>query len=412
MGNGDGTFQSAVTYDPGGSATSSIAIADLNGDGKPDLVVANADSGNIGVLLGNGNGTFQPVTIYGSGGELASSVAIADVNGDGRPDLVVASPYGNGNGKGTVGVLLGNGDGTFQPAVTYDSGGSSASSVAIADVNSDGRLDLVVTNTYGNGKDKGGSVGVLLGNGNGTFQAARDVNLIGWSSSALVADLTGDGRPELLVTMISTKNYNVGQLAMLPNNTAPNATKTVVTTSGSPSFINQPVTLTATITSSQFVPDGEPVIFTEYRYYSTDEIGKGFTAHGVATLTTSSLSVGTHSIKTMYLGDRTYRPSFANVKQVVDRYPTTTALTSSPNPSAYGQAVTFTVTVTSAGPMPTGRVLFKDGKASFGRVYLSNGVATLTTSKLAEGTHPITADYPGNDDNVRSTSPVLDQVVQ
>jgi hypothetical protein len=101
------------------------------------------------------------------------------------------------------------------------------------------------------------------------------------------------------------------------------------------------------------------------------------------------------------------------VKQVVNKYPTTTALSSSPNPSVYGQAVTFTATVAPTGPsLPTGKVLFKDGTTWIGAATLSGGVATITRSKLAVGTHPITAQYLGDATSAKSTSSVLDQVVQ
>ena len=112
----------------------SSAVADVNGDGKPDLVVPNgcsnggcSDSEPIGVLLGNGDGVFQPALTYGSGGTSSGlgSVAIADVDGDGKPDMVVTNACGKDSNctTGSLGVLLGNGDGTFRPAVTYGSGG-------------------------------------------------------------------------------------------------------------------------------------------------------------------------------------------------------------------------------------------------------------------------------------------------
>jgi hypothetical protein len=104
----------------GGIFPQSLAVADLNRDGKLDVVVANGDSNTVGVLLGNGDGTLRPAITYDSGGFSPRSVAVADVNGDGKPDLVVAN-CGSGCGGGTevavVSVLLGNGDGTFQPAV-------------------------------------------------------------------------------------------------------------------------------------------------------------------------------------------------------------------------------------------------------------------------------------------------------
>src|SRR5271165_4650723 len=119
-------FAPAVDYDvPGyGSAAVAVAVADVNGDGKPDLLVAtwcanyDCTHGAVAVLLGNGDGTFQAPVFYDSGGYLPNSVAVADVNGDGKPDLVVANWCADSTcAKGTVSVLLGNGDGTFRTAV-------------------------------------------------------------------------------------------------------------------------------------------------------------------------------------------------------------------------------------------------------------------------------------------------------
>ena len=225
LGNGDGTFQTAVSYGSGGYIAESMAVADVNGDGKPDLLVANDcqsinscdpsnpgldGPGSVGVLLGNGDGTFQTAIAYSSGGSFAVSVAVADVNGDRKPDLLVTNQCAlsctvNGvrNGEGFVDVLLGNGDGTFQTAVSHDSGGLDASSVTVADVNGDGKPDLVVGNqcALGSGCVNVGGVGVLLGNGDGTFQAAVEYNTDGngISSSVVVADVTGNGKPDLLV---------------------------------------------------------------------------------------------------------------------------------------------------------------------------------------------------------------------
>jgi len=191
LGNGDGTFQAVVPVPQANRIdVKSVNIADINGDGNADIVLGT-ESQFVGVLLGNGNGTFQPVVFYKAGmsvGGWTNSVAIADVNGDGKLDLAVAN-YPDS----ATGILLGNGDGTFQPVVLYASGAPFAWSEAIADVNGDGNPDLIVANF-------GGTIGILPGNGDGTFQRALTFNVIGDATSVAVADVNRDGRPDLLVT--------------------------------------------------------------------------------------------------------------------------------------------------------------------------------------------------------------------
>jgi hypothetical protein len=172
-----------------GRNSQNVAVSDLNGDGKPDLVVTNTAYGqeSISVLLGNGDGTFQSQQMLDVG-NFITSVGIADVNGDGKPDLIVGVGIGSGPPSGAIAVLLGNGNGTFQSPRTF-AAGSEPGRIAIADVNGDGRPDVVVAgNTFG---------GVLLGNGNGTFQPMQTVlagEHIGWAGAA---DLTGDGKTDL-----------------------------------------------------------------------------------------------------------------------------------------------------------------------------------------------------------------------
>ena len=185
LGNGDGTFQQQTTYATGDNPRG-IAIADVNGDGKPDVLVANLTANTVSVLLGNGDGTFQQQTTDRTGG-FPVSIATGDLNGDGKPDLVVANAL-----SGTVSALLGNGDGTFQQQATYATG-SGPNSVAIGDVNGDGKLDLVVANANSN------AVSLLLGNGDSTFQQQATYATGSVPDSVAIGDVNGDGKLDLVV---------------------------------------------------------------------------------------------------------------------------------------------------------------------------------------------------------------------
>jgi hypothetical protein len=189
LGNGDGTFRSMQTYPvairPGG-----VAVADLTGDGVADLVVSNYASDTIGILMGNGDGTFQPQQTYptntGTGFAGPGPVAVADINGDGIPDLIYPN-YISAN----VAVRLGKGNGTFGAQTTFAAGKGSYS-VKVVDLNGDGKLDIVDGNAVDN------TVSVLLGNGNGTFQPQK-VYPVGFDPySMTVADVNGDGKLDVL----------------------------------------------------------------------------------------------------------------------------------------------------------------------------------------------------------------------
>ena len=170
-----------------GPAPQFIAVGDFNNDGKQDLATPNQGNGTVSILLGNGDGTFQQAVSYGTG-NIPVGISVGDFNHDGALDIAVANTQDD-----TVSVLLGNGDGTFQPQVTYATE-SHPFSVAVADVDSDGRPDLIVTDLLAN------RVSVLLGNGDGTFQSQASYPAGNWPNIAVSADVNQDGKPDIIVT--------------------------------------------------------------------------------------------------------------------------------------------------------------------------------------------------------------------
>lgn len=181
---GDGTFQARQTFAAGAGTESAIA-ADVNGDGKLDIVTANYTSNNVSVMLANGDGTFQAQRSFAVGNNLRS-VQAGDLNGDGVLDLVTGAPQAVGGTR----RLLGNGDGTFRAPQLFSSGNNPHSFVLV-DVNSDGALDVVSANASAD------SVSVHLGYGDGTFQAQKTY-AVGPLGAVRTGDFNGDGVPDLV----------------------------------------------------------------------------------------------------------------------------------------------------------------------------------------------------------------------
>ena len=199
-GDGAGGYAAAVHY-PSGTLTQALAMADLNGDARPDLVTANYIEGTLGVYMNHGDGTFsapQAITV----GYHPRYVVAADLDGDGNMDLVAAN-YGDAYGPGSISVLKGHGDGTFAARVDYAAGvGCYEISVGLLDANAS--PDLVV-NDY-----DGQTISVYLNHGDGTF-APRHPYPTGWCSTA-IADLDGDGDQDLAVC-----NFKEGTIGILRN---------------------------------------------------------------------------------------------------------------------------------------------------------------------------------------------------
>jgi hypothetical protein len=414
LGNGDGTFQPVVNYSPVPSANV-LQVADLRNNGKLDLVVnggGSFDGGVLSVLLGNGDGTFKPAVVYPTGGGYNSPPVVMDLNGDHILDL--AAPNGqfcaNTDNSACVGVLLGNGDGTFQPAVQYAVGG--AALLAAGDVNGDGVLDLLTSDECNPANCTQGSVDVLLGNGDGTFQPAVSYTSGGNGTTWVgTADVNGDGRLDVVVVSPEA-GPTEGLVGVLINNPGgKTATSTTLVSSLNPSLAGQAVTFTATVSSvAGPPPNGEIVTFTNGSAF----LGTAPLNGGAASLTTSSLPVGSLTITATYNGDPNFTGSASpGLRQTVDSGVTAITLSSSLNPSIYGQKVTWTATVTTSGSVaPTGRVFFNWSVFSLGSATLNaSGVATLTRSLLNADSYPLTAMYVGDPNNAGSTSPILNQVI-
>lgn len=202
LGKGNGTFQTPVYYSTGTTQQSySIQLADFRGDGKQDIVVSNGD-GSLSVLLNNGKGVYGTASlISGASGSTAGNVVIGDFNHDGKLDIAVA----NFSGK-AIDVLLGNGDGTFQTPIIVTSSPVNPGGLTVGDFNGDGKLDLALTSA-----DNNGSLQIFTGNGDGTFTAGTLYKFNTWVQCypsggtnpywISAGDLNGDGKLDLAIAV-------------------------------------------------------------------------------------------------------------------------------------------------------------------------------------------------------------------
>lgn len=488
LGNGDGTFQSAVTYNSGSYNPIGIVVADVNLDGKPDLVVAEADdqSGALGVLLGNGDGTFQEALMSPSGEPSGFGLSVADLNKDGKPDVVITYPngcsldcypgvvgvlLGNGDGtfrnttnyfaggsdtiavvaidlnkdgnvdlavanhcgsdafgpqmlvcidSGSLSVFLGNGDGTFQPPTTYllGNGGYTVGSLAVADVNMDGNLDLVWTNDCLLGYCDDDFVGVLLGNGDGTFQPTVVFDSGGISSTSVaVADVNGDGQPDLVVANACATACPEGVVGVLINTTAQEIGRLSPT---SVSFGDQLYGTTSGPQKVSLFNDGDyQITVASVAATANYEVQTNHCLNGVKPHTHCDVYVVFMPGQLGELsGTLTFTDSAINSPQIagltgIGQSTTSTTLTTSPNPSKLGQSVTLTALVipTDSGS-PSGTVTFFDGTTSLGSSVVNLGTAQLVKSTLLGGSHSLTASYSGDAVFLPSASSVVNEVVK
>jgi hypothetical protein len=197
LGDGQGNFTAAATSDLGiNIVVTYVAVGDFNGDGILDLAVGSSNAGTVMILMGKGDGTFSAGGSVATGGTF-QSFAVGDFNGDGIPDLAVLNTTAD-----MVFLFLGNGDGTFTPSSSATSAtGSNPVSATVGDFNGDGILDLAVVNECGSDPSckSDGTLTILLGNGNGTFTTAASPAVGLEPASIAMGDFNGDGIQDLAV---------------------------------------------------------------------------------------------------------------------------------------------------------------------------------------------------------------------
>jgi hypothetical protein len=435
LGNGKGSFGLPIitTYysslnGPTIFFTNTLnAVVDVTGDNFPDVfivapmtIVGGEQQIEALSYVGKGDGTFKaPNTLTLAPNILTkltttgSPLTFADINHDGKMDVLASGSDTTGSVP-TLAIAFGNGDGTFQaPTLLTFEGFGFTSATAVADFDGDGKPDIFL-----NQATEGVGPGILPGNGDGTFQTISNADgtvsppeqvALAIGLGAVAVDLKNDGKQDV----IAGGTVLLNKFGQTPPTMA--ETSTSLTAAPNPATAGATVTLTATVTSSTAGTITGTVTFLD----GGTSIGTGTVgAGGVATLMTSALAAGSHSITASYGGDANYAGSVtpAPVTLVINgagKASTTTAVASSLNPSTTGASVTFTATVTSAtAGTITGTVTFFDNGGQIGTGTLSGGKAVFMTSTLSAGTHPITASYGGDTNYAASAvSPVVSQVV-
>jgi hypothetical protein len=376
LGNGDGTFQKERYNDPN-SVIAGIAVGDFNGDGILDIAVANYGNGSVDLLFGNGDGTFQePVPISMPG---ASSVAAADVNGDGKLDLVLTNW-----GYGTVSVLLGKGNGTFQTAASYSTPVSSyPNNATLASLRNNGKLDIVL-------QDYAYGVSVLLGNGNGTFGAATSVYSPSSPSSLesmAVADVNGDGKPDIVVTdsgriEVSVLRGNGDGSFQAPNSYPTGATPVGVAIADVNNDGRPDIAV-----ANQAGPS-DSILLNQFTQTATltNAVVPGTGTHSVSGAYSGDTSFATSNSNALQLAASLVTPTM----QLAGLPNSTVAWGQSLSVS-----VTL-IGPLSFVPAPTGTVSYSIDGGTAQPATLSGGVVTIPISQLSVGPHSIAVSYGGD----------------
>jgi hypothetical protein len=449
LGNGDGTFQSPAPIKVSDDVRA-VAVDDFFGDGKLSLAVTNLGhlgaSSSVSVLRGNGDGTFQSPITFQVGAVLPTAVVAGDFFGDGKQDL--ALPRGD-----TVSVFRGNGDGTFQAPVAFllDSAANGSASLVAGDFNGDGKLDLAATNFLT------GDVSVLLNTSpppstaapaaTATSLTADTTDTVLGQPVALTAAVTSsDGTPTGTVTffdggtvlgVVAVDSNGQASLVVpfgvgshsLTASFAGIAPFTASTSAGLTVTVHQAATTTSLVVEElsgpsvvSFTATVAPVAPGAGVPTGTVTFLDGSTVLGTGTLDNngqgglllfSGLGPGTHTLTASYGGDGSFQAStsVATVITVSTPAATATALSASTLSSVFGQPVTLTASVTSPAGTPTGTVAFFEDGAVAGLVPVdASGLATFTVAPDV-GSHSLTAGFLGNSAFAASSSAAVTETV-
>jgi hypothetical protein len=447
LGNGDGTFAAPTTFAPAGLQTDFV-VQDLNNDGIPDLLTVNDQT--LTAFIGQANQTYTQVVSTLST-PLFGNLAFGDVNQDGKVDIVFNNYSSSPGSGGQVVIALGNGDGTFSEGATYDVT-SSAPATAVADVDGDGHMDIILANAVvvgNNGQLQGGAgIQVLYGHGDGTFDAAVNVptpHFVGLMASAdlnmdgvadlvlsdglvvtvmngaanrtfgaprdylaggspatpVIMDLNGDGGPDLVFANTDTNTITTATVLLNLG-----VTKGTLKANPNPAVYGQPISLMASFTptvAAAGVPTGT-VSFA----VGSDVLGSSPLQSGAASLTGPALApVGTETVKASYGGDDTFNVHTLSTTITVTKAESSVNLSATPGVAVVGQKVMLTAHVSPQfSGVPSGTVTFQPSTGAASNVTVdATGSATLPvdTSKVALGSYSYTASYAG-DGNFNASS--------
>jgi hypothetical protein len=410
LGNGDGTFQTPLLVDGNVNNGGEVFVADVNGDGKPDLIVSatGADLGpsTISVYLNQGTSFAAPVSFQTPDTAKISWILPMDFNGDGKIDLGLL---------GTVDyydynfyLYTGNKTATFTYSSTSFAGDNASSMASAVDVNHDGVLDLVLSGCCGDANPS-----VMLGKGGGAFYPPQVFSAPVSAASVLPIVLNNANYPDLLMNL---DNYPAATLVPVLNHyaNAPSVAKAATTvTLENPGTLSQGeagyVGVTVTETSAAGIPAGTITLLNGTTVLQT---ASNYSGGEYYLNVPTNLTPGSYTYTVTYSGDNFNQPSTASVTfKVINS--TAIAFTVSPNPIPYNATVTLKATVTRplGTGYPTGSVEFfyEGGNAGIGSAPLVNGVATYTqsTAGLPAGLQVLQAGYYGDANDGDSLSSLV-----